>query len=183
MGADHVLHSFVQTWHVAVHASASVAPEWMVRVPAPSFCGLIVLVAFQAQRVVLGSRQRPLRPNRLVRIMTIDARQLCITGSTHRVVRFRGIPGRHTSGKLWSSAGMTTTADKVDVVFAAPEIHVMAVGIDEKLWAVGKKSRPLQFALHVLSAAKVARLAADPQRRRMYRGLQLMERFVKFHDF
>ena len=76
MSPDDILQTFIQVRHVAIHAAAAFTAEWVMRVCLPGVVRLELLVAFQAQRIILIRSQCPLLTNSFVGAVAVNTAQL-----------------------------------------------------------------------------------------------------------
>ena len=91
----------------------------MVRMLAPSGFGLKLIVALQANGVILLTRLLPLGTYGPMGIVTVDAAQLGVAAAAHGVGVFDRVPGGHPGGKTRPPAGVAAAAGPVDVVVTA----------------------------------------------------------------
>ena len=72
MSPNDILETFVQVRHVAIHAAAAFAAERMMCVCLSGVAGLEILVALQAQRIILIRSQCPLLANSFMGAVAVN---------------------------------------------------------------------------------------------------------------
>ena len=131
-----------------------------------------LLVALQADGVVFQGCVFPLVPDRLVRIMAMDARQLRITLAARGVGEFRLIPRGNSIRVARTVTGVTAGADVIHVVVCPAQVIIRRLRSDHHLGTMREEFGPFLLSFRMGFGTHVTCLATDAQVNRMFRGFE-----------